>query len=98
MNALLWFLFILFLLYIAGYLLLPVMMRLAVRYLSKKAEQQMRSQSEAYSRNFQEGEAFADNIVIDKNTKIKVPKGYQPPSSRSSEPGEIEEVEFEELD
>lgn len=99
MNVLLWFLFILFCLYIAGYLLMPIISRMALRYLNKKAQEAMQNQSRAYDRNFQEGEAFADNIEIDKKTKVKVPKGYQPPSSnKTPNPADIEEVEFEEID
>lgn len=77
---------------------MPTLLKFMFKYLNKKAQQNMNRQSDAYSRNFEEGDAFSENIIIDQDTRIKVPKGYKPPSAKTPTEQDIEEVEFEEID
>lgn len=99
MNALLWFLTIVIGIYLFFYLLGPVIFRGLLKYLNRKAQQHMEAQSRFYEQNVENSDAFSENIYIDDDTRIRVPKGYEhQKKKRKPDPAEIEEVEFEEVD
>jgi hypothetical protein len=96
MNALLWFFVIVMGISLVFRLMGPLMLKMLVRWLNKKAQQDLDRQTRDFEEKAENNSPFVDKYTFGKDMKVIVPK-HQPPTDKNKMPHQAEDVDYEDL-